>query len=327
MESRVDKASEGKWDINRIIDFYTQGREENTLKTYESAYRKIRVFCREKSIDLFKLTEMDTIGLLMDLSDKGAGEATVGQVLAVINLLCEVKGRESPTVSKMVGQVKKTVVKKANLGKTKKKKVPMKMKDLRVIVKEYFKEPVTKVKPEKRIFLVLMTYLLMGMRRFSDINNIKKKDLYFTEEGDVRVQVDSSKTDKKKEGFNFTMSGKIVKGFSVKKLTKWYLKGFPSMPEEGFLFPQLKGGMAVWDKCITYREARKQLTEECIKLGLNENLTMHSGRVGAATGAARQGMDRNIIKKGGNWKSNVVDTYMQVEEPGVKIGDVLLKEF
>ena len=49
------------------------------------------------------------------------------------------------------------------------------------------------------------------------MNRIKKKHIQFTREGDVEVFVSQSKTDETNKGFSFTMSGRNVDGFSVKK--------------------------------------------------------------------------------------------------------------
>ena len=98
------------------------------------------------------------------------------------------------------------------------------------------------------------------------------------------------------------------------------------MTEEGYLLPQIENWMARWDKPITYSVAQKQLKKEIEDLGL-QNITLHLGRVGAAMGAVKMVISRNVIKKGGNWRSNAVDTYMQVSDPGVEIGDRLLERF
>ena len=58
------------------------------------------------------------------------------------------------------------------------------------------------------------------------------------------------------------------------------------------------------------------------ELGLG-NITWHSGRIGAASEAARKKVSRNVIKRSGGWLSSAVDAYMRVDDPGVLVGHAL----
>ena len=74
---------------------------------------------------------------------------------------------------------------------------------------------------------------------------------------------------------------------------------------------------------VSYNSARIQLLKLWEELGLGK-ITRHSGRIGAASEAARKKVSRNVIKRSGGWLSSAVDAYMKVDDPGVLVGDVLL---
>ena len=65
------------------------------------------------------MKERDIVSFLIWRSKSGVSETQVKQGLAVISLLCEVCGFESPAKSPMVSKVKMAVLKQVNEGKRK----------------------------------------------------------------------------------------------------------------------------------------------------------------------------------------------------------------
>ena len=61
---------------------------------------------------------------------------------------------------------------------------------------------------------------------------------------------------------------------------------------------------------------RCQLVKEVKPLGLNK-LTLHSARIGAAIRGAEAGLGRESIKTCGGWRSEAVEGYIRLKEPGV----------
>ena len=76
-------------------------------------------------------------------------------------------------------------------------------------------------------------------------------------------------------------------------------------------------------QAVSYFAARKQLVRERELLDLG-NVTWHSGCIGGATEASKMGVSRSVIMRGGGWRSFTVDSYIRVEDTGVKMGDALL---
>ena len=306
--------------------YYTRGREASTIATYNTEYRRLVRFCQETGRSLFNFKESDLIQFIVTRSKAGASEGQLKQGLAVVNLICEVCKVQSPTKSEIVAKVKLAAFKDANEGKRKIQRRGLKMTDIKMMMKKCYRKDASKVKPERRRMVTMLTFCYFGCKRFSDINKIKKKDVVFMEDDSIKVWVSRSKTDKKREGYEFSMSGKKSGKFSVRKLVKWYFKSLGNVPDEGYIFPKFRKFSPLWDSHVTYGMARAQLEKEKEVLGLDSTITWHSGRIGSASRAAEKGVSRDTIKKCGHWVSDAVDLYTRVDNPGIIMSDRLLED-
>ena len=313
-------------DPLELASYYLGGREETTINTYKTSYRRIWRFCQDKHISLFGLGESEVMSLLIGMSKEGCSEGQFKQVLATVTLISEVCGWDSPTKSNLVMKVKLSVMKKANNGRRRREKKGMTIQDIKSMLRGIYRKPSCLVRAERRRFLLMQLFLYFGVRRFSDINCVKVNNVSITENGDLKVWVEKHKTDKLQQGMEFMVTGKMMGKFSVRKVFKWYRDSFASIPEDGYLFPVFKGEEPLWHKPVTYSVANSQLKREKRELGLSD-ITLHSGRVGAATRAAKRGVERGVIKKAGNWVSDAVDVYVKIKEPGLILGDALLKDY
>ena len=75
---------------------------------------------------------------------------------------------------------------------------------------------------------------------------------------------------------------------------------------------------------VSYGTSLALMKKECQVLGL-PRITLHAGRAGAATAADRAGVRRSVIKAGGGWKSDAVDSYIRVDKPGVIVSKKVLE--
>ena len=135
--TRVDRGEITGVDVDKLTEVYLRARETNTLKTYQTEYKKLRLFCLERKLNIFHWTEWGTVSYLLFLSEKKSGEATVRNSLATISMLCEVSGNSSPTTSQVVSKIKTSVLKEANEGRKKRLKIPMRMKHLKIIIGKF----------------------------------------------------------------------------------------------------------------------------------------------------------------------------------------------
>ena len=243
-------------------------------------------------------------------------------------------GKESPTKSAIVKQVKSCFIKKSNskkkVGNSSKRRGTT-IEDIKVLVKSFYRKPASKVLPQRRRFLVMQLFTFFGMKRFSDISDIRVDDIEFRKDNSLKVTVRKSKTDQLMRGAHFTLSGSKSKGFSLTEIVKWYIDSI-GLEKEDFLFPRFRKGkgteiVPIQKSPVSYTAARQQLKQEQARLGL-EGLTWHSGRIGGASAAARAGLNTElIIKPCGEWKSSAVDTYIRTDEPGVVFSQTMVNQF
>ena len=256
-------------------------------------------------------------------SKQGVSESQLRQVLAVVTLICEVCGFESPSGSSVVIQVKKGIVKVANTGRRKTERIGMTKKKLLKIFEACYDEDFRKVEPERRRFLLMKTLCFLGTKRFDDIRKLKKKDVVVRKDSRVKVWMERSKTDSKRTGVQFVLTKGKIGSVSVTGLIEWYLESLGDISDEAFIFPVFRKGKPVESQAVSYCAARKQLIRERELLELGD-ITWHSGRIGGATEASKKGVSRCVIMQGGGWRSSAVDSYIRVEEAGVQVGDALL---
>ena len=304
-------------------EFYLRGREESTLGSYNTEYKKLAEYCVEFGKGLCGFRERDVVAYIIFRSKRGVSESQLKQVLAVIALICGVCGFESPTGSPVVVSVRKAIVKGANGGKRKVERVGMTKDKLLKIFDSCYREDFTEVEPERRRFLLMKTFCFLGTKRFDDIQKLRKRDLVVGEDNRVKVWMERSKTDSGRKGCQFVLTKGRIGSVSVTALIQWYLKSLGGVSEEAFIFPVFRGGKAVEGQAVSYCAARKQLLRERELLGLG-GVTWHSGRIGGATEASRKGVSRSVIMRGGGWRSSAVDSYIRVEDAGVQMGDALL---
>ena len=136
-----------------------------------------------------------------------------------------------------------------------------------------------------------------------------------------------SKNDKWSEGREFFISGEKHGKYSFIELMKNYVKRM-GLKKEDHLFPKPgKGGKCLKQKCLEYSAAFRGLAALKEEFGLDSKVSLHSPRIGGATRSAELGVSRNVIKKAGMWRSEVVDVYMCVDKPAELVSKALMEEF
>ena len=168
--------------------------------------------------------------------------------------------------------------------------------------------------------MVVMCYF--GCKRFSDIAKLKVRDLIITDE-EVEVVMKKQKTDVFNDGDSFKM---VAKGgdISLKRFLESYIERL-GLKKLDSLFPRkLEGGSRV--EAVSYSVMYKELEIAKTTLELDENLTWHSFRIGAATRGNALGIRRTVMKKAGNWKSDAVDIYCKELEAGIVLSKALLDD-
>ena len=182
---------ESRSEAREHADFYLWGREASTIATYNKEYKKLVGYCVKFGKLLCGFRERDVVNYIIYRSKQGVSESQLKQVLAVIGLICDVCGFESPLGSPVVVSVKKAIVKEANKGKKKAERIGMTKKKLLKIFESCYEEDFRKVEPERRRFLLMKTICFLGTKQFNDIQKLKKKDIV-GEDNRVKVWMERS---------------------------------------------------------------------------------------------------------------------------------------
>ena len=297
---------------------------------YASAFKRVWAHAEDTKASLFGWGEGEMMGMLIKLEKEGAAENMLKQVMAVVGLVFEVMGRGSPTKSELVLKVKKTCIKRGNKRKVVRSGqfwVGCTLGDVKKMIEDIYVSPASEVDPCRRRFLVTQLFLFFGVKRFSDIATLKVKDVSFKTDGSLEVFFRKSKTDQVGRGASFFLSGKKVGGVFLPEMVRWYVGGLGLKGEE-MLFPRMRHSkgevVPIKRLAVSYGSAAGQLKAKVKRLGLG-NISLHSGRIGAATAGAMAGISREHLKACGGWKSDAVNLYIQVDKPGIAFSGKMLR--
>ena len=321
----VKTALEGgsRAEARELATFYLQGREASTIGVYGSEYKRLAEYCKDAGESIFELGEKEVMVYLISRSKSGVSEAQLKQALAVVTLIYEVCGFQSPSRSPLVVNVKKGIVKQVNKSKKFVERIGMTKAKLMKIFYAYYDSDFAKVLLENRRFLIMKTICFLGAKRFNDIQKLRRRDVIVGEDGRVKIWLARSKTDPMGVGCHFVLTKSKMGSVSVTALVEWYLRSLGDMGEDGYIFPVFRKGKAVEKQAVSYNMARKQLLKERVLLGLGQ-VSWHSGRIGGASEASKKGLSRSVIMRAGGWRSSAVDTYIRVNDAGVQMGDAVL---
>ena len=304
-----------------MVQFYLGGREEDTYKNYEGAFRFIWHYSKEIRRSVFGWGEGEIAGLFVKIVKVKKGESFLRKVSAVITLLLELAG-VGFVRSNVLKSIKKAAIKKMNTFKELRTRRGASLEDVAKMIKSIYIEGRHEVTWERKRFLTLFLLMFFGIKRFSDVNKLRLKDISFKVNGVVEIWMKKTKTDTLGRGKIFSISNEIKEGITFKSILMWYLAGH-DIKMDDYVFFSSKKGKINYAEYLGYQEARKSLIAEQALLGL-EGLTLHSGRIGGATEAAEAGIGRAEIQKQGNWKSRAVDLYIKPKSKIVRVSEALM---
>ena len=311
-----------------LCQFVMDSRAEGTIKTYGAAFKKVWNFGEKIKKSVFLWGEGEVCSFLMHLVQAKGAENAMKQGLATVAMIFEAMGKPSPTKSVLVSQVKIAAVKKTGRGKLRPREV-MSLRHLDILVKNLYKKPASLVRPADRRCLLMQVLLFLGMKRFSDIQNIRVQDLHFRADGAVEIKLGKTKTDQEARGSSFVVLGDEKRGFLVAELLTWYLNSL-GLRGQDLVFASLRGSFQgevkpVTEVAVSYGVALSDLQVVCKRLALPP-LTLHSARIGAATAGARAGVSREFLQACGGWSSSAVDGYVRLKDSGVVFNRAIFRK-
>ena len=83
--------------VKDMIEFYVSSHAAGTLSNYAAAFKRVWAHAEETGVSLFRWGEGEMMGMLIRLKKEGAAENKLKQVLAVVALVFECMGKDSPT--------------------------------------------------------------------------------------------------------------------------------------------------------------------------------------------------------------------------------------
>ena len=163
-----------------LAAFYIGGRAEGTYATYSVAFKKMWEYGRVIGCSVFRWAEGEVAGLLVEAGKARASEIFIKQLCAVVNLLFEVMGCESPTKGAMVCQVRKGAL-KMRAPVVKRSREMLRVEDMKSIITELYRRPASCVAAEERRCLILQVFLFVGNEKVFGCYPVRSQGLEVSE--------------------------------------------------------------------------------------------------------------------------------------------------
>ena len=200
-------------------EFYLGGRGVSTFAGYRSAYKMVLGHAKDIGTSVFHWGEGEVVGLVVKIAKEKKVENMMKKCSAVVNMLFEAAGLEAPTKGASLKKVRVTALKMMNATKRKKVKKAMSIEEVSKMIRVIYLEE-RGVEKERRRCLALMLVTFFGVKRFSDVNKVRVRDVDFKGDGSVEVWMKYSKTDSVGKGEVFKITGRRSRGVSVGKILR-----------------------------------------------------------------------------------------------------------
>ncbi len=264
---------------------------ENTRRTYRSAIKQFerwggRLPCQSDTIIRYIL---DKAGHL--------NPRTLDLQLTAVSQWHRYQGFDDPirhiTVKKTMEGVRRIHV------SPKKKAKALRLEHL-IKMTEYLNQQPNSHKKYRDLALILMAFF--GAFRRSELVMIKLENLQWEPEG-LTVAITQSKTDQYGIGILRALPYGDTRVCAAKAVRAWIEH---SGIESGYLFRPINRWGVIQDKGINASAINTILKQTAHKSGIEQaaDFSSHSFRRGLSTSAAREGIDFELIKKQGGWRSD-----------------------
>ena len=293
-------------DIRR----YLKSRAGDTLKSYNSQYKRLRAFAVKIGKSFEEWTTMDALKLLNFLEKSAISAPSLSIISAVTALLAEVKETSNVLDDKVIRKSIRSMMKASNLrnDKPKLRRRAMNLKDIEILNDKL--DDVTITIPERQVILGTI-FSFLAVRRSREVRLLKWADVELdVKNKTITAKLESHKTDKFAKGHVFTIDG----GGNIDLVDRIneYRQMLPTNTK--YLFPKFSKRnekSKIQRKLIdvpiadtTYRNIMKSFSS----WGVEPGLLPHSPRIGAVTQATIKDQG-STVKKAGLWTSDAVEVY------------------
>ena len=293
---------EANWELlnDRVQFIRSQALSSATWKSYAKWWKEFVNFCG--AFELGKLPEITSVlNFIGFLEISGKGYAVVPAV-AAIGRKCREMGWKDVSKEFEVKETVKGVAKLLALGRLDKDlRQPLPVSAIRTYLENRGSRPY-KVWIRDAAMLVLG---FRGMRRASELLNLKRRDLLFRD-GMFILRIRMSKTDKSGSGRELTIEASNDSVSCPVKILEEFLRS--DYWEEGdFLF---RSGIHN-DKKLSVSLLSNLVKRVAREAGLKGRFSSHSLCIGGATAGMMGGMSMEQIRAVGHWESDAVLLYLR----------------
>lgn len=280
--------------------YASKGRSDNTLKTYQSAWKEFQAFAGNGALPASPAT---VIAYLTALADSGAKANTINVKLSAISFRHKSAKLTDPTEHEDVKLVMAGI--RRELGTRPAKKAPITLDDLRLMVGAID----TGTLAGKRDKAILLLGWAGAFRR-SELVSLDVADLHIN--GAIKVTLRKSKTDQDGRGMV-----KVIPAIDhdpdlcpVRALRSWL---DASQIRSGAVFRKISRWGTVSETRLTSQSVALIVKNLARRAGLDDRqFSGHSLRSGFITSAAMAGVEsRDIMAQTGHKSVSVMQSYIQ----------------
>ena len=281
-------------------------KANNTVRAYKSDFKDFGLFCAQNGFKSLPSDPKIVSLYLTYLSTKEAKMSTLKRRLVSIGVIHRLKGHYLDTKHPSI--IENLMGIKRRKGSIQKRKKPILIRDLKLIVNVIDKQKIKDIKKLRDRSIILIGF--SGGFRRNEIVSLDYDDLDFVEEG-LKIQIRKSKTDQFGEG-----SVKALPYFDssqycpVLSLKKWIEA---SKITSGPVFRRFSKGSKLSKNRLTDQTVALLIKEYLKLAGIdNKNYSGHSLRSGFATSAAESGVEeRSIMAMTGHKSAEMVRRYIK----------------
>lgn len=301
--------------VRELPRYLTFCRENNTIKTYMTAFRKWESWA--KNLGVVALPANSTSFSIFILSRIQLDErySSVRAVYYAVKFIHTFGGLADPTDHLLVKNIFEAAHRlcKNDINK----KEPLEVSHIALLY-SYLVEKNSSLTNLRTAVIILVGFA--GFLRFEEVINIRRSDVVFMREY-MKIFLEKSKTDIYREGRWVLISSTDTKYCPVKNLALYFHRtGIQDIDSNEFIFrgithfkKQKIDRLRVANKPISYSRTRECFLQAVVKVGLPRKIFgLHSLRAGGATAAANAGIPDRLFKRHGRWRSETAkDGYVK----------------
>lgn len=310
-ERQKHKEAKMKDTAHKAHEWNRQHENQNTRRTYDSALKQFEEWCekyrfREDMIDEACVARY----LQWMVSVKDAAASTIG--VAVTAIKDKYKYEDSHITNSVL--VKSTLKIVNTMAKKKTSKKPLTLKMMQSIVEEWASKPSHTFAQTRDVFLILL--MMAAFLRESEAIALTMDDVKIETveiNGKTRqvmlVHVKKAKNDQERKGHTIMLSESI--NHSKLCPVTWYeryvrMRAHKEAKQSAYLF------VTHDDKPFAKTTPSGILKKAVMSIGMDPTqYGSHSARIGGTTEASKSGVATLLLKRHGNWKSDVVYDYIR----------------